>query len=322
MSAEQDLGGPVGYAVRVQTESTSAQSAISGPSGEADPNVRPEVDSAADDYRVRLSAFQGPLDLLLYLVRRAEVDIHDIPIATITDQYLDFLHRVDRVDIDSASEFLVMAALLVKIKSATLAPKKARGGGDDQGDKGNTAADEIADPRQELVQALIAYQRHRRAAEALERHRTDFWQRHAVRIAAAPRDEAVEPVDGESEPTAIELEDAHLGDLIAAYARIAAAVDFSRLGEHRVEYDDTPIELHAADLVDRLQRSDAHRLTLWSVFKGRTRIEMIGLFLATLELARQRKVRIEQEDAFGEVELVLEEGEPEPDPEMEAASDD
>jgi len=253
------------------------------------------------DYRVRLSAFQGPLDLLLYLVRRAEVDIQDIPIATITDQYLDFLHRVDHVDIDSASEFLVMAALLVKIKAATLAPRKTRGGDDDA--DGSPA--DASDPRQELVQALIAYQRHRRAAELLDRHRTEFWQRHPVRLANAPRPEAVEPVEDESEPTTIELEDAHLGDLIAAYARIAAAVDFSRLGEHRVEYDDTPIELHAADLVDRLSNSVTRRISLWGVFSGRTRIEMIGLFLATLELARQRKVRIEQEDAFGEVELVL-----------------
>jgi len=285
------------------------------------PTSEPDRDelAAGHDYRVRLSAFQGPLDLLLHLVRRAEVDIHDIPIAKITDQYLDFLHGVDHVDIDSASEFLVMAALLVKIKAATLAPKRARGGEDGDGEDSGSAQD-IVDPRQELVQALIAYQRHRRAAETLDRHRLEFWQRHPVRLAAAPRESAVEPVEEESEPTTIELEDAHLGDLIAAYARIAAAVDFTRLGEHRVEYDDTPIELHAADLVDRLQRSDSKRISLWGVFSGRSRIEMIGLFLATLELARQRKVRIEQEDAFGEVELVLEEQEPELDPEFDPES--
>ena len=140
------------YALSVQTESPEHASGF------------PDGDASDHDYRVRLSSFQGPLDLLLYLIRRAEVDIHDIPIATITDQYCEFLHQVDHVDIDSASEFLVTAAMLIQLKARTLAPVKRRGSG--EADDGEVPAPgaEMGDPRQELVQALISYQRHRRTA--------------------------------------------------------------------------------------------------------------------------------------------------------------
>ncbi|MFO0874566.1 MAG: segregation/condensation protein A, partial [Phycisphaerales bacterium] len=136
------------------------------------------------DYSVRLSSFQGPLDLLLYLIRRAEVDIHDIPIAEVTDQYLAFVKRdVAHVDMDEAGEFLVMAATLIEIKARTLAPKKPAGEGGEGADGEAGASREPVDPRTELVQALLAYQRYRRAAEELERHRGEFWRRHAIRIA-------------------------------------------------------------------------------------------------------------------------------------------
>ncbi|HMN96913.1 MAG TPA: segregation/condensation protein A [Phycisphaerales bacterium] len=271
------------------------------------------------DYTVSLAAFQGPLDLLLYLIRRAEVDIHDIPIATITDQFLAFVHRAAaHVDVEEAGEFLVMAATLIEIKARTLAPVR-REGSDEEG----AGRPELIDPRAELVQALLAYQRYRRAAEDLEAHRVEFWQRHPVRIlpalpparANAPDDAergraaeagsagedaggdgAAESFDDDEAESALELEDAHALDLLDAYERIAGAIDFARLGDHRVEYDDTPIALHQEDLLDRLGGAPLHRLSLQRVFEGRTRLEKIGLFLAMLELARQRRIRIEQRD--------------------------
>ena len=91
-----------------------------------------------EDYQITLDAFRGPLDLLLYLIRRAEVDVHDIPIAQITDQYLAFLRQLEDIDIDVAGEFLVMAATLIEIKSRTIAPVSKTG--DESGDTGEVAS--------------------------------------------------------------------------------------------------------------------------------------------------------------------------------------
>lgn len=258
------------------------------------------MSTAPVDYSVQLSAFQGPLDLLLYLIRRAEVDIHDIPIAEITDQYLAFVKRdVVHVDMEEAGEFLVMAATLIEIKARTLAPKKPTG---EDGDGEAAAAAAPVDPRTELVQALLSYQRYRRAAEELESRRIEFWQRHAIRI-DGHRVEAPAPVEGEEDDAvAFELDDVHLLDLSDAYERIAGSIDFAKLGDHRVEYDDTPIALHQEDLLDRLAQGDG-RVVLRNLFDGRTRMEQIGLFLATLELAKQRRVIIEQDDALGDVTI-------------------
>jgi len=92
----------------------------------------------------------------------------------------------------------------------------------------------------------------------------------------------------------LELEDAHVLDLLEAFERLSASVDFTRLGDHQVTWDDTPIGLHQDDLVDRLARSDGRRMTLQSVFEGRSRLDRIGLFLALLELARQQRVRVQK----------------------------
>src|SRR5947207_1867047 len=128
-----------------------------------------------EDYQITLDAFRGPLDLLLYLIRRVEVDIHDIPIAQITDQYLAFLRQLDDIDIDVAGEFLVMAATLIEIKSRTLAPASKTG--DDETAGSNGAHLESADPRYELVQQLLAYQKYRIASDELEKRRQAFANR-------------------------------------------------------------------------------------------------------------------------------------------------
>jgi len=242
-----------------------------------------------DDYRVQLASFEGPLDLLLYLVRRHEVDINDIPIHTLTEQYLDFLKQLDAIDVDLAGEFLVMAATLIEIKSRTIAPRIVAGG--DHGDATGAVdpRDEFdpLDPRAELVRQLIEYQKYRAAAEDLDRLRREMSGRAEASGAAMPGLES-------TDDPPIDVEDAHVLDLLKAYERIVAAVDFSRLGEHRIEYDDTPISLYEADLVDQLGRLPERRTTLVELFRGRRRSEMIGLFLALLELVRNQRVKVDQ----------------------------
>ena len=267
-----------------------------------------------EDYRVALETFEGPLDLLLYLIRRAEVDIHDIPVARITDQYLAFLRHVDNIDVEIAGEFLVMAATLIELKSRTIAPPD---GNDEDGESADLASDATSeiDPRYELVQQLLAYQRYRTAAEDLDDRRVSFSMRYTVH--------ARESDQGEPEPEAnalreIDLEDVHIIDLADAYEAIMASIDFTHLGDHVVEIDDTPLALHQEDLVDQIQRSPQHRLTLQSAFQGRSGGERIGLFLAVLELVRMRRVTVRQEEPDSEIEVLLRESEEEP---VDAPSD-
>ncbi len=241
-----------------------------------------------DDYQVKLSNFEGPLDLLLFLIRRAEVDINDIPIVSITEQYFELLREIDEIDIEIAGEFLVMAATLIEIKSRSLKPVETSEDDvpEDIGDDGSDA-----DPRFELVQQLMAYQRYRAASERLDEHRFE----HSKQFAAVVRPSDVQP-DETEEPETLEIEDAHIGDLIDAYQRIVEAVDFGKMGDHEIEYDDTPIALHEQDLIDRMMHREDKRLSLVEAMTGKRRVEMIGLFLAVLELARNQRVRVFQNE--------------------------
>jgi segregation and condensation protein A len=253
-----------------------------------------------DEYQVKLDTFCGPLDLLLYLIRRAEVDIHDIPIAKITDQYLQVLQQVEHVDIEAAGEFLVMAATLMEAKSRTLMPPEAQV---DEDGVESVALQEIevtpgasADPRFELVRQLLEYQRYRLASEDLQIQRRAFAQQFANQPYQVQDDQPVEP-----DPPVLELDDAHVYDLYEAYERIIASIDFSRLGDHRVEIDDTP----AAE-------------TLHEAFEDRDRMQRLGMFLAMLELTRLRRIVVRQEDLLSDIMVELNEDPAEPEEVAEA----
>ncbi len=269
------------------------------------------------EYKVRLEAFEGPLDLLLFLIRRAEVDIHDIPVAAITEQYLAYLEHLStpepgqpagRIDIERAGEFLVMAATLMEIKSRMLAPPAAEDPEAPAAGSSGARADKPAvDPRAELVRQLLEYKRYRDATERLDHQRTEWDLRFPLGAAAWPK----VPVAEETDDTPTELEDVDLVDLVEAFARIIETVDLNRVGEHHVRMDETPVEIHAEDILDRLRRRAQESLAehiagtaspdieFSEIFAGRTRSEMIGLFLAMLELVKQRRIAIRQEAIRG-----------------------
>lgn len=274
-----------------------------------------------EDYRVQLDAFDGPMDLLLYLIRKNEVDVHDIPIAAITEQYLKFLEQIEqprgsedrnvphgRIDIDAAGEFLVLAATLMEIKSRMLSPKPLA-------ESPDAPVKPTEDPRAELVQQLLAYKKFRDAADALENRALEWSRRFPTHAAGTDSEKLREAIESIEEET--EIEDLHLLDLVEAFKRISETVNFDRLGEHEVKYDDTPVEIHAEDIVDRLRRrlsgeredDDAgdEKLELRRLFKGRTRSEMVGLFLALLQLVRQQRVAIRSAPEKGEILLALRE---------------
>ncbi len=227
------------------------------------------------------------MDLLLYLIRKHEVDLHDIPLSLITDQYLGFLDQLDTIDIDLAGEFLVTAATLMELKSRMLASSL------DQSDDPDAerSKDSDVDPRAELVAQLLAYKKYRDAATMLE-HRKEEWQRRSPVHSAGIDDESVKAaMDDMGE---LEIEDLDLSDLVNAFRMIVESVDFSRIGEHEVMSDDTPIEVYASDIVDVLNASISTKTptTLRALITNKPRQQMVGLFLALLVLVRDQRVLI------------------------------
>lgn len=231
------------------------------------------------DYRVQLqNTYSGPMDLLLYLIRRDEIDIYDIPIARVLTDYLAYVRMLEALDPDAVGEFLVLAATLMEIKSRLLLPKPPP----------EEVVDDGLDPRTDLVRQLLAYRAFREAAGAL-----------GERAALRARQFARPGLDLPDEQGHVDMEEVQVWDLLAAFNRLLAATGRQRI-QHQVVYDDTPITLHAADILDRLAR-EGPSMRFEQIFEGRTRSEMIGLFLALLELIRQDRVRVEQTQVFGEI---------------------
>ena len=229
------------------------------------------------DYRVSLDIYNGPMDLLLYLIRRDELDIHDIPIARITEQYCAYVETLKLIDPDVAGEFLVLAATLMEIKTRMLLPRPE--------------AEEEAepfDPRAELVRQLLEFKAFKDAAGDLRAAAAD----QALRFPRRPG-EPTEAGGGK------DLEEVQIWDLLEAFGALLTAIG-TGLGETEIIYDDTPIELHATDILDRLARDG--NLSFREIFAGRTqRAEVVGLFLALLELIRRQAVYVEQQTSFGEI---------------------
>lgn len=245
----------------------------------------------SDFYRVELDAFEGPMDLLLYLIRKHEVDLHDIPLSLITDQYLGFLDHLDTIDIDLAGEFLVTAATLMELKSRMLAASLEQSD-EDEDEKPRDAEN---DPRAELVAQLLAYKKYRDAATMLDNRRQE-WERRAPVHSAAIDDESVrEAMDEMGE---LEIEDLDLSDLVNAFRVIVESVNFDRLGEHEVMSDDTPIEVYASEIVDSLTKHMESKTTttLRDLVTDKPRRQMVGLFLALLVLIRDQRVLIDMNE--------------------------
>ena len=235
-------------------------------------------------YKVQLDSFAGPLDLLLYLVRKEEVDIYDIPVARVTEQYIQYVEMLKMLDIDLAGEFLVMAATLMEIKSAMLLPKPEM---DDQVDG------ESQDPRAELVRQLLEYKKFKDAANLLQDAAEERQQRFTR------SDAILERVKPTQEPE-LDLDQVSIWTLLEAFDAILQATGQYQSYEHIT--DDTPIDLYQIELLHRLQTEGP--MTLQKVFEGReNRLAMIGLFLGMLELMRNHLVWVEQPDATGPIFL-------------------
>jgi len=230
------------------------------------------------DYRVNLDIFAGPLDLLLYLVRKEEVDIYDIPIAKITDQYVKYIEMLKELDIDVAGDFLVMAATLMQIKSAMLLPREP---GEALGEE------DLTDPRAELIRQLLEYKKFKDAANLLAAAADERGERFNR------PDTIIEQIKGASEPT-INIEQISIWDLLEAFDKIMEATGAKFDISHIT--DDTPIDLYQIEILHRLQTEGP--MNFARIFENRqSRLIMVGLFLAILELIRSQLVHAELPEA-------------------------
>ena len=233
------------------------------------------------DYKVELPTFRGPLDLLLFLVKHNEVDLSDIPIAIITEQFLAYLNILQVIDVEAAGEFLVMAATLMEIKSKLMVPR------------GEDELKEEDDPRLELVKQLIEYKKYKEAAALLEEHA----ERQMARLPRTPVELPTAP-DLALQP----LRKVELWDLVSAFGRLMR--ETAALQPSQIVMDETPIHVHMERIVDLLKQHE--RLSLTDLYTPpRTRGRLLGLFLATLELMKGLLIGVEQPDPFGELWLRL-----------------
>jgi len=223
--------------------------------------------------------FAGPLDLLLYLVRKHELEVLEIPIARVAEQYLEILAVLEQIDVDAVGDFLEVATQLMEIKSRSMLPRHEE-----------IEEEPVDDPRHELVQRLLEYKRYKEAACLLEESAREWQLRYERRVNDlddGPRDPAEQPI-----------QEVELWDLVSAFSRVMR--EKAKTTATSVRYDDTPIEVHMEHIMSRIAAEG--RLLFTSLFDaGMHRSRMIGLFLALLELIRHSHARVEQTELFGDI---------------------
>jgi len=230
-------------------------------------------------YKIKLDVFEGPLDLLLYLVKKDHLNICDIPIIKVTEQYLAYLELMKMLDLNIAGEFLVMAATLINIKSKMLLPVE------------KTAEEEEIDPRAELIQKLLEYQRFKEVAQQLrdkEEKRQDIFVR--------PKDKELE-----AQPPELYFE-ASVFDLLSAFSKVLK--DIPKDIFYQVIKDETTVEDKIHEILHYLLESD--NLSVFDLFrKAKSKVEIAAYFLATLELIRLKEIVIVQKCAFADISIML-----------------
>jgi segregation and condensation protein A len=237
----------------------------------AQPAISP--DRETDQLKITLGDFEGPLDLLLYLIRQEQVNIYDIPIARITDEYLRYLNLMQELDLTVAGDFLVMAAQLIEMKSRMLLPRDPL-----------AVEEELLDPRAELVNRLLEHEKFKAAAQML-------WSRATVEQAVFTRAEI--ETDTNNPEVAVGL-----FDLLTVFQKILARHKEEILLEIERE------EVTMAEMIERLRNMvrSAGEVNLMTFFeRAKSRRELVVAFLSVLELVRLSEISLRQRETFGEI---------------------
>ena len=234
------------------------------------------VAESSDELKIKLGAFAGPLDLLLYLIKQEQANIFDIPVARITDEYLKYVRLMKSLDIAVAADFLVMAATLIEIKSKMLLPR----------DPFAAPEEEFEDPRQELVDRLLEYEKYKSAAQML-------YERTTIEQAVFPRGRI------ESDENNAEV-DASVFDILTVFQKI--------LARHRdeVQMEIQREEVSLADMIKALKKRivDELELSVTAFFEEmHSKRELVTAFIAVLEIVRTEGIRLIQKKTFGDIVL-------------------
>jgi len=250
----------------------------------SDPPVADELDLG---YRVELDTFTGPLDLLLYLVRRAEVDVTDIPVATIADQFIATIEAWDAADLDIAGDFILMAASLLELKARLVAPPL------DDEEEDEQDEEDLIDPRADLIRQLLAFRRVKEAIQELQSLQEQRLRLHQRRF----REEL--PADPD-EAEGMDLENADPYQLYRAWERVLLEIAGHR--QRTVVYDDVPIDERMRQL-ERTMREAREAQLAWLMEREEKPVQRCGLLVAVLECVRQRVLEASQYEQYGSVYL-------------------
>ena len=239
--------------------------------------IEEELDESA--YKVTLPSFKGPLDLLLHLIKKNEIDIYDIPIALITDQYNSYLMEMEELDLEVAADYIYMAALLIHIKSKMLLPRDEN-------------AEQVEDPRAELVNRLLEYQRFKSVAET-------FAEMDVVRMGVFPRP----AVSHNGEAAEIDISEVSLFDLIDAFRTALTRYKVNHPQAIELKRTLHKVSDKMRELYERLKERSPIQLQ-WFI-EGRDRDELIATFLGVLELVRLGGISLQQGELFGDIQIAM-----------------
>ncbi|MFH1645578.1 MAG: segregation/condensation protein A [Candidatus Omnitrophota bacterium] len=232
------------------------------------------------NYKVKLEIFEGPLDLLLYLIKKNELNIYDIPISRVTEQYLEYIDMMQILDLDIAGEFLLMAATLIQIKSKMLLPIE------------QLEEEEQEDPRAELVKKLLEYKKFKEAADGLQQ------------MEFAQKDIFTRPIrikDIEDLPDAEPVDEASIFDLLSAFSKVLKSV--SKESVYEVKKEELTVSGKIHELFHMLVKSNFVRF--FDLFKqAKSKIEIVVTFMAVLELIKMKEVVARQDNVFGDIKIM------------------
>ncbi|MFC0188405.1 segregation/condensation protein A [Fictibacillus aquaticus] len=238
-------------------------------------------------YNVKLDGFEGPLDLLLHLIQTYEIDIYDIPVAIITGQYMNYIHTMKELKLDVASEYLVMAATLLAIKSKMLLPKHENDDFDQQ-----MELEMEEDPREDLVRRLVEYKKYKHAAAELkekEAERSLVYARQPMDLSSFEKEQETGLITNVS-----------LYDMLSAFQKISQKKKEKRTASAKIERQEIPIEKRMIQIREKLwEKGGSHRFT--DLFTAGSKDHLVVTFLALLELMKVKAVACVQEGNFGEI---------------------
>ncbi|MDC3415421.1 segregation/condensation protein A [Aquibacillus salsiterrae] len=233
-------------------------------------------------YQVKLDTFEGPLDLLLHLINQYEIDIYDIPVAKITEQYLLYIRTMQELELNIASEYLVMAATLLAIKSQQLLPNQELAIEDDQYEE---------DPRDELMRRLIEYRKYKDAANQLKEKELD-----ANQIYTRPP----KIFDEMEKKHPMKQGDVSIYDMIAAMSKIFERKKWTQPLETKIQRSEIPIKQRMEEVLT-LIRQTKDGVSFYQLFPVPSRSHIVVTFIAILELMKTKEIYCEQENHFDEI---------------------